>query len=134
MRVIDSDQSNEMADISEAVFLAKIDDDKVAALDKIRDCVDMRPENHYPLLAMCDLAIKYRDIALLRDGFSKLQGINKRKHISSRTLNRYRAYIFAAEGNIEDAIKAIENDLSRYPQDSKDRILRNITEYAKERS
>ncbi|MBM7454180.1 hypothetical protein HNR62_000004 [Oceanisphaera litoralis] len=134
MRLIDSDQSNEMADISEAVFLAKIDDDKVAALDKIRDCVDMRPENHYPLLAMCDLAIKYRDIDLLRDGFSKLQGINKRKDISSRTLNRYRAYVFAAEGNISDAIQAIENDLSRYPQDSKDRIIRNITEYAKERS
>ncbi|BBB27002.1 toll/interleukin-1 receptor domain-containing protein [Amphritea japonica] len=134
LRIIDSEQSNEIADISEAVFLAKVEGKEVEALDKIGDCVDMRPDNHYPLLAMCDLAIKYKNIELLTEGVLRLRNIRKRKNVSSRTFNKYESYVFALNGNITDAIKVIEKDLSRYPQESKDRIIRSIRECAKEKS
>jgi len=128
LRAIGSEQSNEMADISEVIFIAKIEGNKTSALDKIRDCVDMRPDTHYPLLTMCDLAIKYRDINLLKEGFSKLKVIENRKFVSSRSFNKYQAYIYALEGNTENALRIIIDDLSRYPEDSKSRLIKNITE------
>lgn len=128
LRAIGSEQSHEMADISEVIFIAKIDGNKTNALDKIRDCVGKRPDTHYPLLTMCDLAIKYRDINLLKEGFYKLKAIENRKFVSSRSFNKYQAYIYALEGNTEDAIKIISDDLSRYPEDSKSRLIKNITE------
>lgn len=130
LRAIDSEQSNEIADISEAVYLAKVEEKEVEALDKIRDCVDAWPDNHYPLLAMCDLAIKYKNIDLLTEGVSRLREIKSRKTVSSRTFNKYQSYIYALNGNVTEAIKVIERDLSRYPQQSKERIIRSITECA----
>lgn len=130
LRIIDSEQSNEMADIAEALYLAKVDGNRVEAIDKIHDAVDMRPNNHYPLLAMCDLAIKYEDQDLLNEGVNKLRDIKSKKHLSPRTFNRYEAYIFALEGNLEDALRVIEDGLSRYPQESKDRIIKSVQECA----
>ncbi|MBO2599885.1 toll/interleukin-1 receptor domain-containing protein [Shewanella algae] len=130
LRAIDSEQSNEIADISEAVYLAKVEEKEVEALDKIHDCVDAWPDNHYPLLAMCDLAIKYKNINLLTEGVSRLREIKSRKTVSSRTFNKYQSYIYALNGNVTEAIKVIEKDLSRYPQQSKERIIRSITECA----
>lgn len=133
LKSINSEQSTEMADISEAIFLARIDGNETEAIDKILDCANRRTESHYPLLAMCDLAIKYKNINLLRKGVSRLQHIKNKKIVSTRTLNKYKSYIYASDGNVNDAIKVIENDLSRYPQESKDRIFRQVQEYAKEK-
>lgn len=134
MKGIDSDQSNEMADIAHAIYLAKIDNNETEAIDKIQDCVDAYADNHYPLLALCDLAIKYRRVELLKNGFLQLERLIKRKDISQRTLNRYRAYVYAIDGNSNLALSVIQEDLSRYPQESKERIEQKIIDYATQRA
>lgn len=126
LRDINSEQSTEMADIAGALYLAKIEGNKVSAIDKIQDCVNMRPDSHYPLLTLCDLAIKYRDLELLKEGVSTLRDLKNKKHVSNRTFNRYQSYIHALEGDFQGAIRVIENDLERYPKESKDRIVRHI--------
>lgn len=131
LKNIDSEQSNEMAGIAEAIFLAKIEGNRVAAVDKVRDCVDVKPDGHYALLAMCDLAIKYGDIHLLKEGVGMLQALKKIKNVSSKTFNRYQAYIYALEGDIVEALKVIEEDLSRYPEKSKEKIIKNIRDHAR---
>lgn len=124
LRNIKSEQSIEMADIAEASFSAKIDSNKIVATDKILDCVSKYPENHYPLLTMCDIAIQYNDKEMLADGINRLKNLSKkRKDLSSRTLNKYIAYLCAFNGRFDEAISAIETDLARYPIDSKNRII-----------
>lgn len=131
LRSIDSEQSNEIADISEAIYLAEVEDDKIGALDKIQDSVDIHSDSHYPLLTLCDLAIKYESIELLQEGVSKLKDVRKTINVSSRTFNRYQAYIHALQGKVVDAENAIKDDLSRYPLASRDRVLRKLRECAK---
>ncbi|WP_421245874.1 TIR domain-containing protein [Aeromonas sanarellii] len=132
LKSIDSEQSNEMADIASAIYLAKVEGNKSEALDKIQDCVDSHPNSHYPLFAMCDLAIKYRDISLLQKGISIIQSMKRSNDVSSRTMNRYNAYVYALQGNIENALKTINDDLSRYPIESKDRIIKQLKDCFKE--
>ena len=126
LRTIDSDQSNEMADIAEALYYAKALSKKQISLDKINDCVSKYPGNHYPLLAFCDIALKYNDKALLEEGLEKLEKIMTTRHFSIKTLNRYRASLLALNGKTDEALKLIEKDLSRYPADSKERIVSKI--------
>lgn len=130
LKSIDSEQSNEMAAISEVLYLAKVDGNRVAAIDNIHDCVDSQPDSYYPLLALCDLAIKYDDLTLLNEGVSKLREVKSKKDVSSRTFNRYQAYIFALKGDVENALKTVEDDLARYPQSSKERIIKSLQECA----
>lgn len=125
LRAISSDQSNEMADIAEALYYAKALSDKQVSLDKINDCVNKYPGIHYPLLALCDIALKYSDIPLLKSGIEKLEGISNR-HFSAKTLNRYKASLLALNGNADEALKLIEKDLSRYPVESRERIVFKI--------
>lgn len=128
LKLINSEQSNEMADIAEAFYFAKVENNKVKALDKISDCVYKYPENHYPLFAMCDIALKFNDKPSLNQGFKMLQILIKDKHLSTRTLNRYRAYVLAFDGKEEEALRSIEQDLSRYPAESRQRIVDRIKE------
>ena len=134
MRSINSDQSKEMADIADAIFQAKIKGNEFVALDKIRDCVDMYPSSHYPLLAMCDIAIKYKNLELLNNGFNELKSVKSKKHVSTHTYNKYKSYIIALQGDTEGAIRLIEKDLLRYPKRSKDRIIRSVRDYKLENS
>lgn len=129
LRTIDSDQSNEMADIAEALYYAKALTDKNTSIDKINDCVRKYPDNHYPLLALCDIALKYNDKALLEDGLKQLEKIITSRHFSVKTLNRYKASLLALNGKTDEALKLIEKDLSRYPDDSKARIISKIKGY-----
>lgn len=129
LKRIDSEQSNEMAYIAEALYHAKVLNDKHMAFDKINDCVKMYPENHYPLLALCDIALQYYDKDLLEGGIEKLESITQNRHFSNRTLNRYKASLLALNGNIDKALMVINNDLSRYPRESKERIIARIKEY-----
>lgn len=126
LRSIDSEQSREMADIAEALFQAKIANDRQAALDKINDCIAAHPGNHYPLLTYCDIALKYFDAGLLRDALSRLNQISKEKDLSIRTVNKYKAFLMALEGNVQGALKIIESDISRYPNESKARLISRV--------
>ena len=130
LRSIDSEQSNEMADIAEALYDAKVLNNKISSLDKINDCISKYPGNHYPLLAKCDIALKYYDKEVLKIGLEELEKIVSSRHFSFRTLNRYRSSLLALNGDIDEALNVIEKDLYRYPQESKDRIIARLKEYA----
>lgn len=126
LRSIDSEQSREMADIAEALFQAKVANDRQAAIDKINDCIAAYPGNHYPILTYCDIALKYLDAHLLRDALSRLNQISKEKDLSTRTVNKYKAFLMALEGNLPGALRLIESDISRYPNESKTRLISRI--------
>jgi hypothetical protein len=128
---INSEQSKEMANIAEALFYAKVNHDKQLSLDKIGDCVISHTKNHYSLLAFCDIAIKYLDKDLLKEGIQKLEKFSKVNHLSDRTLNKYKAYYFALDGKEHEALKILEKYLSRYPIESKERTISKIKEYCK---
>ena len=132
LRSIDSEQSNEMADIADALYDARVTNNKILSLDKINDCINKYPENHYPLLTKCDIALKYRDKEVLKKGLVELERIIKKRHFSIRTLNRYKALLFALNGDVDSALSVIKKDLYRYPQESKDRITAKLKEYARQ--
>jgi hypothetical protein len=129
--VINSEQSKEMADIAEALFYAKVNHDKQLSLDKIADCVKTYTNNHYSLLAFCDIAIKYLDKDLLKEGIQKLEKFSEVNYLSDRTLNKYKVYYFALDGKEHEALKILEKYLSRYPTESKERTISKIKEYCK---
>ncbi|MBS4722695.1 toll/interleukin-1 receptor domain-containing protein [Aeromonas caviae] len=130
LRTIDSDQSKEMADIGEALIAAKVQDNEQRGLDLIWDAVRRYPDTHYPLLALCDIAVRYRNIQELHKGIRGLEELNKYKNISSRTLNRIRATELALTGDAKGAISLIGKDLSRYPEESSRRIVERLQHYA----
>jgi hypothetical protein len=130
-RTIGSDQSNEMADICEATYAAKIENDRTKATDLIEDTIHRYPDNHYPLLAFCDIALKYSDTKMLIEGISQLEKLMNFKNISSRTLNRYKAFLSALTGDIQEAFLLIEKDISRYPPESRDKIRNRLHQCTK---
>lgn len=131
LRTIDSDQSNEMADIADALIAAKVDNEKQKAIDKINDCINKYPNNHYPLLSLCDISLKYKDIDSLKEGVNRLEALSKDRQLSGRTLNKYKAFLYALEGNEAEALRTIEKNISRYPAESRERILSRIKNYCK---
>lgn len=126
LRTINSEQSNEMADIAEALFLAKVKHNKQAALDKVNDCVEKYTDNHYSLLTLCDIALKYKDRDVLDDGIRQLERMSRDKNLPVRTLNRYKSYLLALNHNVEEALKILRTDLERYPTESKERIIARV--------
>ncbi len=132
LRGIDSEQSVEMADIAESLYHAKALNDRTVALDKIWDCVHRYRGNHYPLLALCDIAIRFRDESVLNQGLEELQELSRKRHVSQRTVNRYKAYMHALKGDSEGAVSIIENDLARHPRESKERVLARLRAYSQD--
>lgn len=128
LRAIHSDQSIEMADIAMALYEAKVNNDEARAYDLINDAVNRYPENYYPLLTLCDIAIKYENKDLLSEGISKLGKISKLKNISDRTLNKYKSFSYAFNGDLDSAIMAFKKDLGRYPPESKERLISKLRE------
>lgn len=122
---INSEQSNEMVAIAEALFTAKVNNNRIRAFDNIKDCVSAFDNSHYPLLALCDIAIKYRDEEELKQAISSLSKF----HVSSRTINRYKAFLYALEGDLDNAKKLINEDIARFPSHSKFRILERLDMY-----
>jgi hypothetical protein len=120
-----------MADICEATYAAKIENDRTKATDLIEDTIHRYPDNHYPLLAFCDIALKYSDTKMLIEGISQLEKLMSFKNISSRTLNRYKAFLSALTGDIQEAFLLIEKDISRYPPESRDKIRNRLHQCTK---
>lgn len=121
LQAINSEQSKEMSLIAEALYIIRFYNEKTTALDKLNDCCSINPRSHYPLLAICDLAIKFKDKKLLNDLLEKFSDFRGR--ISTKTINKYTAYSLAFEGKIDESIAIINEDLSRYTPESKSRII-----------
>lgn len=131
LRDIGSEQSIEMANIAEAIFEAKINDSEVTAFDKIKDCIAGYPDNHYPLLAACDIALKFNNVIEFELSLAELLRISENNHISQRSLNRYKALSAALKGDEGAALALIRTDINRYPEESRQRTTRMISEFAK---
>ena len=126
LRDIDSEQSNEMADIAEALYEAKINNNETAAFDKINDAMSKHPDNHYPVLTFCDISMKYREVDMLRKGIFALEELSKKSQIAMRSINRYKAFLKALEGDYPAALAIIEKDISRFPPKSRERTLEKL--------
>lgn len=130
LKNINSEQSNEMASIAEANYYAKIEDNEARAFDLINDCIFSCPDSSYPLLAKCDIALKYKSVPILSEKVDKIEAMRKKKSISDRTIIKYKAYLLALRGDELSAIALITKEISRYPSDSKERILKRIKEFS----
>ena len=130
LKNINSEQSNEMASIAEANYYAKIEDNEARAFDLINDCIFSCPDSSYPLLAKCDIALKYKSVPILSETVDKIEAMRKKKSISDRTIIKYKAYLLALRGDELSAIALITKEISRYPSDSKERILKRIKEFS----
>lgn len=128
LEAIKSNQALEMSGICKAIYFAKIDNDNVKAFAKIEETIESFPNSFYPMLTFCDLCIRYNDLDKLNQGFSILEKMNK--SISTRTLNKYKAYILAFEGRFDSAIQLIREDLEKYPEDSRSKIEDNLRSIA----
>ena len=131
LRAIGSEQSIEMSNIAEAIFEAKINDSETNAFDKIKDSIAAYPDNHYPLLAACDIALKFNNSEEFELALAVLLRISGNNRISQRTLNRYRALSAALKGDEGTALALIRNDINRYPEESRQRTTRMICEFAR---
>lgn len=131
LKAIGSVQSIEMSSIAEAVFEAKINESDIIAFDKIKDCIAAYPDNHYPLLAACDIALKFNNSGEFELALAELLRISANNRISQRSLNRYKALSEALKGDEGAALALISNDLKRYPEESRLRTTRMISEFAR---
>ena len=131
LKAIASDQSIEMASIAEAIFEAKINESEISAFDKIKDCIATYPDNHYPLLAACDIALKFNNSDEFDCSLAELLRISANNHISQRSLNKYKALSAALKGDETSAIALISHDIQRYPEESRLRTIKMITEFSK---
>lgn len=122
---INSEQSNEMAAIADSLFQAKVNNLRVKAFDTIRDSVAAYSDSHYPLLALCDIAIKYRDKDELHNAILALS----KYQVSQRTVNKYQAFLLVLEDKLDEAKGLINKDISRFPANSKSRILSRLDDY-----
>lgn len=127
---IDSEQSNEMAQIASAIYTAKIDNDEQKAINTINDCIAAAPESPYPLLAKCDVGLKFKSTQTLEEALNSLEKMKRRKVVSERTLTTYQAYLMALKGDANLANQILAHDIKKYPQDARDRILKRIKEYS----
>lgn len=127
---IDSEQSNEMARIASAQYSAKIENDEQKSISLINDCIAIYPESPYPLLAKCDVGLKFKSIHTLEEALLSLEKMKRRKVVSERTLTTYHAYLMALNGDEKQANQIIANEIRKYPQEPRERILKRIKEYA----
>ncbi|WP_136487065.1 toll/interleukin-1 receptor domain-containing protein [Vibrio sp. H11] len=130
LRSINSEQSIEMADIADALFHAKIKQNKTRSLDLIKDCVARYPDNHYPLLGYCDIALIFSDKIEFKTAIEKIQNLND-SQLSSRTLNRYLALDAAFSGDEDGALNFVRRDLDRYPEESRIKLCEALRELAR---
>ncbi|WP_205504954.1 hypothetical protein, partial [Pseudomonas viridiflava] len=87
------------------------------------DCIATYPGNHYPILTYCDIALKYLDKESLGDGLARLNQVSRDKDLSTRTVNKYRAFQKALEGDKVSALNIVHSDISRYPNESRNRLI-----------
>lgn len=118
-----------MADTREALFYAKVLHDQHIAKDKIVDCVKKYPDIHYPYVAACEIAIKFREKEGLKEGIRLLEKLCKKKRLSHRTFARPKAFMHALNGDEKKAVLLLEKDLARYPKESKEKIIAKLKGY-----
>jgi hypothetical protein len=127
---IGSSQSIQMADIANAEYLNRCDNNYIAAMDKINDAILKYPDIIYPALAKFDMALKHKNFDAMKDAYNKINELSKKIAVSEVSLNKQRAYLEAAKGNTENALNIILPYLDRYPNETRQRIEAIIRDLA----
>lgn len=123
-----SDRSQEMAHSAKARLLAFYDHDYEGAFSEIEEAVIRFPANDYPLLTMADLAVHSRDTEKLREAISLLEEKMSRKAQSYRSFLRFKAYLFALDGDPSSAKRIIERDLKGLGEKAVSRLTHKVDE------
>lgn len=128
LKKLDLHKANEMAAIAEALCIAKFDQNEQRAIDHINDAIHMYSETYYPILAKCEIAIKFKNIEHLEQAVKLLENLSTKREQLIKALNKYKAYLLALQNNRDAALRIINNDLRQYPDQNKAKIIRKIDE------
>ncbi|MDO7426527.1 toll/interleukin-1 receptor domain-containing protein [Acinetobacter baumannii] len=128
LKSLDLHKAHEMAAIAEALCYAKFDQNEQKAIDHINDAINTYSETYYPILAKCDIAIKFRNIKNLEEAVGLLEALSTRREQLIKALNKYKAYLLALKNDKDAALRIINNDLKQYPEHNKTKIIRKIEE------
>lgn len=124
---IGSTQSIEMSKTASALFTDRILHNPAKAFDIITDAIDSFPYNIYPILTYCDIALKRSNIEKLQHGVNLLdQFKNNKSYLSNRTLHRYKAFLYALQGNKEEALNMINQETINFPPETQYRMKQQI--------
>ncbi|MGE6776792.1 TIR domain-containing protein [Vreelandella titanicae] len=123
-----SERSQEMAFSVKARLLAFYDHNYDDAFTEIEEAVSRFPSNDYPLLTMADLAVYSRKTEKLREAIALLEERMSRKAQSYRSFLKFKAYLYALEGDISSAKRLIENDLKGLGVQAVKRFLNKVEE------
>lgn len=126
---MDSTKANEMAAIAKALYFSKIEQNETKSFNHIDDAISTYSDTYYPILAKCDIAIKFKNIKALEEAVESLEIISKRRGEQViRALNKYKAYMLALKGSKGAAIQLITNEINQYPEQNQKKIIRKIEE------
>jgi tetratricopeptide (TPR) repeat protein len=128
LRNLGTDLGEQMADIAQADFYAKVERDYTAAVDAIDDAIAKHPESHYPLISKAYLAAYNGDLVRIRDSHQKLISLSRERTISEETISRLKAYILAMEGDLQTATASADRSLVRLPQSSRESFKRKLAD------
>lgn len=125
---MDSTKAKEMAAIAKALYFSKIEQNELKSFNHIDDAISTYSDTYYPILAKCDIAIKFKNIRGLEEAVEALETISKRREQVIRALNKYKAYMLALKGSKDAAIQLITSEINQYPEQNQKKIIRKIEE------
>jgi len=127
---IGSAQSKEMTLIAKAQYEAKFAADKAAAYAHVDDAAALNQLSPYPPLAKFDIALRFKDEAVMSETLELLEEIARSRTFSRNTVIKNKAYFEAAMGRVERATKIVESELDGYPKDTIEKIKAKILQIA----
>lgn len=126
-----SERAQEMAQSAKARILAFYEHNYRAAFEEIEEAVDRFPSNDYPLLTMADLAVYARETEKLRKAINFLEERMSRKAQSYRSFLRFKAYLYALDGDAPSAKKLVQKELKGLGETAVSRLINKIDEFSK---
>lgn len=106
-----SEKAQEMVDSMKAKFAAVYDNDSAAAFAYVEDAIARNSDVVYPLLTKADVALQFRDAGKLNEAIVALEKVTSQKAQSYRSLIKFKAYLLAMRGNVEQAKALVGREL-----------------------
>lgn len=110
LKVINSVQSLEMADIGESLIEFRINGNKEAAISLIHDSIGRNWKSIYPILALCDMGVMCKDADQLGKGLDLLHEYQSEHGMKSGTAIRFKAALLALQGDKQAAFSIVEKN------------------------
>ena len=107
-----SDRAQEMLDSMKARLVAFYDDDETASMALIEEAIHKFPTVDYPILTKADLATHFNNPAKLREAVNRLEIVTGKNAQTYRTFVKYKAMLFAMQGDLHQAKQLVKRELS----------------------